>query len=358
MPVGDAELLDMFEHVFKLSKIDETQSVAVLKNMDSNPRLVWAAMTTCERLGARVFTLELPSKNYERQIGKDPSAYVGETSLAGHDAALTALMATDIVIDTMMQLHSPEQTRLLESGTRMLLVYEPPEILARIIPTEDDKRRVMAGIRKMEAAKTMRVTSPSGTDFTATLGQYPCIPEYGYSDTPGKWDHWASGFLFTWPDEGTATGKIVIDKGDIIFPFKSYATSPITLHVEKGYVTRIEGGFDAEHLSSYMASFNDPETYAISHIGWGLQPRAKWSAQLLYDRDQSVGMDGRSFYGNFLFSTGPNTEAGGNRNTPCHMDIPLRGCSVYLDGEAMVIDGDVVPEDQKVAPFTLPTAAE
>jgi 2,5-dihydroxypyridine 5,6-dioxygenase len=58
-------------------------------------------------------------------------------------------------------------------------------------------------------------------------------------------------------------------------------------------------------------------------------------------------MDARSFMGNFLWSSGPNTEAGGNRNTPCHMDIPLRNCSLSLDGEPMTIDGTVIPADQR-----------
>jgi 2,5-dihydroxypyridine 5,6-dioxygenase len=59
-------------------------------------------------------------------------------------------------------------------------------------------------------------------------------------------------------------------------------------------------------------------------------------------------MDGRAFYGNFLFSTGPNSEAGGPNNSRCHIDIPMRGCSVYLDGNPMVIDGDVVAVGQRV----------
>ena len=42
-----------------------------------------------------------------------------------------------------------------------------------------------------------------------------------------------------------------------------------------GFVQTIEGGVDAELLSDYMASFKDPEAYAMSHIGWGLQPRAQ-----------------------------------------------------------------------------------
>jgi 2,5-dihydroxypyridine 5,6-dioxygenase len=97
-----------------------------------------------------------------------------------------------------------------------------------------------------------------------------------------------------------------------------------------------------------MEFFRDPEVYAVSHVGWGLQPRAQWTALGMFDKEATLGQDGRAFYGNFLFSTGPNTEAGGNRNTPCHLDIPMRRCSVSLDGEPMTIDGDVIPGDQRV----------
>jgi 2,5-dihydroxypyridine 5,6-dioxygenase len=346
----------MFEHVLRLSRIDKTQSVAVLKSSNSNPKLVWAAMVAAERLEAKVYGIELPATNHAGQIGFDPTGYVGNTSLTGHEAAKKALGAADLIIDTMLLLHSPEQAELLANGSRMLLVVEPPEILARMLPTEDDKRRVMAAAKRLQGAKKFEARSEAGTDFSCALGQFPTITEYGFAEEPGRWDHWPSGFLFTWPNEGTARGKIVIDTGDILFPFKSYAQSPITIDVKDGYITKFSGGFDAEHLKSYMKSFGDPEVFAISHIGWGLQPRATWSALGLYDKFESVGMDGRSFYGNFLFSTGPNTEAGGSRNTPCHMDIPLRSCTVLLDGEAMVRDGDVIPEDQAVRSVRLAAA--
>jgi 2,5-dihydroxypyridine 5,6-dioxygenase len=41
---------------------------------------------------------------------------------------------------------------------------------------------------------------------------------------------------------------------------------------------------------------------------------------------------------------GPNTEAGGLRNTPCHMDIPMRNCTIELDGVAVVRAGKVVQD--------------
>ena len=56
--------------------------------------------------------------------------------------------------------------------------------------------------------------------------------------------------------------------------------------------------------------------------------------------------DGRAFYGNFLFSTGPNTDAGGRRDTHCHLDVPMRHCSVSVDGRPMTVNGDVVAEGQ------------
>ena len=121
--------------------------------------------------------------------------------------------------------------------------------------------------------------------------------------------------------------------------------SAIALTVERGYVTRIDGGVDADLLKDYMDSFADPEAYAISHIGWGLQRRAHWSVLGLYQREATIGMDARAFAGNFLFSLGPNTEAGGTRNTPCHIDIPLRRCTVALDGRDVVREGRVVADE-------------
>ena len=242
----------------------------------------------------------------------------------------------------MTLLFSPEQHEILSAGTRILLAVEPPEVLVRMVPTLADRVRVKAAAARITAAREMHVVSAAGTDLRCKLGQYPAISEYGFVDEPGRWDHWPSGFALTWPDEGGASGRIVIDRGDILLPQKTYAAERIVLTVDNGYAVKIEGGVDAELLEDYMASFRDPEAYAISHIGWGLQPRARWSTLGLYDREATIGMDARAYEGNFLFSLGPNNEAGGSRNTACHIDIPLRKCTVRLDGEDMVREGQVL----------------
>ena len=55
---------------------------------------------------------------------------------------------------------------------------------------------------------------------------------------------------------------------------------PITLTIERGMVADIAGdGLGAELLRSFMAGFDDPRAYAISHIGWGLDGNANEAKQ-------------------------------------------------------------------------------
>ncbi len=342
MAVNQSQLGQMFEQVLRLSNVDATQSVAILKSHYSDARTVQAATDAALRLGAKVYSVELPAFNHPTAMGNDMTAYCGDTALTGNIAAQRALEAADLIVDTMMLLHSPEQEQILKTGTRILLAVEPPEVLARMLPCEEDKSRVLAAAAVLEKARMMTVTSQAGSDFRAPLGQYPTVTEYGFADEPGRWDHWPGGFLFTWPNEDQAEGVLVLEVGDILLPFKSYARERITLEIEKGFVTQIHGGFEAEYLRDYMRYFNDPEVYGISHIGWGLQPRAQWTAMGLHDKNDGMCMDARAFYGNFLFSTGPNTEVGGKRKTPCHMDIALRRCDIKVDDLLVVAEGEVV----------------
>jgi 2,5-dihydroxypyridine 5,6-dioxygenase len=118
--------------------------------------------------------------------------------------------------------------------------------------------------------------------------------------------------------------------------------TPVTLVIEDDYVTRIEGeGTDAALLRAYYTAWNDREAYATSHVGWGMNPGARYEALAMYDRRDLNGTELRAFAGNFLYSTGANETAG--RFTACHFDFPMRGCTVTLDGETVVEAGKLVP---------------
>jgi 2,5-dihydroxypyridine 5,6-dioxygenase len=344
MSVSDYQMIKAWDEVLKLSKLQSGQTVAILCAPHTHPQTLRTAMIAAQAAGAIVTKIELPPINAEKATSRDLMNYLGETPLTNNPVALAALKSADLVLDLMLLLFSPEQMEILESGTKILLAVEPPEVLVRTVPTEADRKRVLGASKVLRQAKQMHVTSRAGTDVIFKIGEFPTICEYGFCEEPGRWDHWPSGFLFTFANEGGSDGRIAIDRGDILLPQKNYVSDKITLNVRGGFVRDIEGDIDAALMREFMEAYNDPEAYAIAHIGWGMQPRCYWHTLSLLDREASTGMDARAFEGNFLFSLGPNNEAGGPRKTACHLDIPLRNCTVKIDDTVVVLDGKVIDE--------------
>ena len=87
----------------------------------------------------------------------------------------------------------------------------------------------------------------------------------------------------------------------------------------------------------------------ISHLGWGLNPQARWDCIALYGDDPERSFAAtRAFPGNFLFSTGPNTQGGGTRTTRGHYDVPMHDCTILLDNDVIVDVGRVVDDGMVV----------
>ena len=163
-----------------------------------------------------------------------------------------------------------------------------------MLSSPDDRRRVEAGTKMLAKAKEMRITSPGGTDVVYRLGKYNVVEQYGFTDIPGRWDAWPGVFLYTAAHDDGVNGTVVIDKGDMLLPLMRYASEPIRLTIERGMVTEIAGeGPDAELMRSFMAGFDDPRAYAVSHIGWGLDARASWEFMGTSPVGPALGRPGR-----------------------------------------------------------------
>ena len=335
-------MVQLFRKELTLCGVKEGETVAILTELNTYTEYASAFMTAAQELGAYTYNVNVMPTN----MGMDEKfGNFGVNALTGNRPAIDALKKADLMIDMALLLFSKEQREIQEAGTRILLVVEPIDVLSRTFPTQELRERVEAGERRLKKAKHLRFTNKVGTDVTYNLGRYPVLTEYGYTDTPGRWDHWPGGFLATSGSDDGVNGKVVMAQGDIIYPFKSYVRDPIEFTIRNGFIVDTKGGLDARLVSDYMAGFSDPKAYAVSHIGWGLNHTAVWTSHAT--GVGGVGMDGRAFYGNVLFSTGPNTELGGTNDTACHMDLPMRDCTLYLDDELIVKDGAIVPTDMR-----------
>ncbi|AWO93262.1 2,5-dihydroxypyridine 5,6-dioxygenase [Bradyrhizobium diazoefficiens] len=331
-------LTEMCLQQLTLSGVHEGEKVIVLSQGVERLDYADAFLAAGQRLGARMYHLRLPAP-----LPTSGAWSVGETGLAGNPEAVEALKNADMVVDLIFLLFSKEQLAIQAAGARVLTAVEPAPLLARLMPTRELRDRVETAAAILRKAKTMRITSKLGTDVTYKIGVYPVVEEYAYTDTPGRWDHWPAAFVFTGGADDGVDGKIVLAPGDVLLPFNAYVREPVTYTIEKGFIQNIRGGLDAELIKSYMAQFDDPRGMGMSHVGWGLDHRAHWHG--LTQFPGGMGMELRSFLGNVMFSTGPNNELGGPNDTACHLDIPMRNCSLFLDDEPVVLDGRVVSPD-------------
>ena len=74
------------------------------------------------------------------------------------------------------------------------------------------------------------------------MGDYPVMTQYGYTDTPGRWDHLATGQVLSQAKDGMVNGKVVISPSDLVTVFRRYIELPVTLTIRDGYVVDIAGG--------------------------------------------------------------------------------------------------------------------
>jgi 2,5-dihydroxypyridine 5,6-dioxygenase len=163
---------------------------------------------------------------------------------------------------------------------------------------------------------------------------------WGWTDRPGTLAHWPGGIVVSFPKAGSVDGTLVLAPGDINLTFKRYIESPVRLTLEADYVTALEGsGPDAMMMRRYLDAWGDREAYAVSHVGFGLNERARYEALAMYDRRDTNGTELRAVAGNFLFSTGANEFAG--RHTAGHFDLPVMGTTIELDDEVVIREGVV-----------------
>jgi 2,5-dihydroxypyridine 5,6-dioxygenase len=340
--LNPARLASLFRRQFELCNVKQGETIALLSDLNSPPEYIQASFAAASELGADAYAI---------CVNSIPSwTKVGVETIGACKGTLDALAAADMLVCLHIPLFTKWMKAVRDANTRVLMIIDAPDDLEQLMAPPGLREAVVHAGARLEQTKTVRVTSEAGTDLTYDCGDYPAMIQYGFADAPGRFDHWGGGHVHTFPNEGSASGTVVIQPGDIVvLPYNRYVQDAIHLEIANGHITKISGGMDAKLMEHWLddnkSDPDDLDGHYLSHLGWGLNPQARWDALALYGNDPDrTYASARTFAGNFLFSTGPNSQGGGTRTTTGHYDVPMRGCTVMLDNDMIIDKGSLVDE--------------
>lgn len=342
------KLGSLFQKNLALCDVKPGETVGLLTNLNTPRDYVAAASHAATELGAFVFEIGFNAL-------PDPSR-VAVDGITGAEGVMHALKQCQLLVT----FHAPNFARwsmeLREAGVRIQTILEGPTELEMLLSPPGLKPAVLQAEELWGSAREITLLNKGGTELTWTRGEFRTKAQYGFADRPGRMDMWGAGHITNCPDEGSANGTVVIQPGDMwILPFARVIESEIRLEVRDGFIRKVDGSADAREFSHWLdrnrRSENDLDPYAISHLGFGLHPNAH--RDYIYHVNAQLNRltaAARVYAGNFLFSTGPNTEHGGTRATKGHIDIPMSDCTVLLDGKPILEDGKFTDERLVVEP--------
>jgi len=296
--------------------------------------------------------LVLTDTSYEREMAEALFA-------AAHSAGAVAQM---LVLPPWPYRKSPPKATEMAIKSVKALVYFPtihytPEVkdlfykkIARIVcclfATKDmlirafsadldklgeDAKKLADIIRRGE---TLKITSKQGSDLSVPIKG----KSVHYDDGTATEDH-GRGWYTQLPSvvsfcnpPWVAEGTLVVDGSNQIL---GLVKEPIELTIEKGRITDIQGGREAEDLAAFIKSFDDPNSYHCpAHVCVGLNPNFKMSGNLMEDENAR---------GVVCIGVGVNKYLpGGEVDAKMHTDVTLRKATLTVDGIKVLEGGELV----------------
>jgi leucyl aminopeptidase (aminopeptidase T) len=233
-----------------------------------------------------------------------------------------AALGADVWFDFAVayQLYSPAYHAAVANGCiYVCLTGMDVDMMVRTIgrvpyPPMEEMARVL--YRMSQAAETIRLTSPAGTDLRMTVDKKG--DPFWEEDKHGGYAQMLGGQSGPMAHRESFEGVLVYD-GAIWPPAEiGILGSPVRLTIEKGYATLIEGGAEAALYDRWLRSFESPAAMLMDHACYGFNPGVtRPSGRILEDE---------RVFGCMQFGIGA-TELG----SPIHSDGVVLAPSVWLD---------------------------
>ncbi len=246
-------------------------------------------------------------------------------------AIAAAMLQADVVLGATSRSFSHTQARKAASkkGVRMATLPGITEDIMQRTLNADYERiatvsTLFAGL--LSKGSHIHISTPAGTDLTLSIAGRDGHPDTGINHEASDFSNLPAGEAYIAPVEGTTEGVFVIDGA---MAGIGVLETPIKLTVEKGYVSKIEGGQEGQKLEATLNEYGK-EARNIAELGIGTNDQAILSGRVLEDE---------KVMGTVHIALGNNVGFGGTCQVPLHLDGILLNPTLTIDGQVVIKDG-------------------
>jgi len=304
--------------------VSAADNVLITTDTAADTVLIEALQTALMLQGARASVLTIPQLPMQGSLADPfiPPAVEGAAErsdvwmdltfpyIAGSHAQANAMRQRPIRYLLCSDLNSEAMTRLFGSCE---------------LQSVTDAMAKLYGFFAAAVGKTLRVTTPSGTDVEFVLAP-PELPEPAHISEPG---------LYMLPGASTLIPELESTRGTVVLEtvFHEYYTpleEPVVLHVD-GRIRSFEGGgHQAPLLDRVLRRAGGGDDYGyIIHFTHGFHPTARVTGNCFVE---DMRAEGSNAVGMGL----PFWQPGGGEN---HPDAVMTRQSIWLEGEQIVHEG-------------------
>ena len=192
---------------------------------------------------------------------------------------------------------------------------------------------------KVHRSNEVIVTDKNGTNLVG-YNQGRGVKHSGQRATKKGYPVMLGGQVSWCPVEETINGKLIFDSA--LFPPDTLGllNSNVELTLEKGVVTKIEGGKDAAIFEKWLNKFNDPNMFRLAHYSIGFNPGVtKPTGRIVEDErifgciEMGIGSQGASLMG-ACWDAASHTDGIVSKPTILLDGYKLEENGIYVDPEA------------------------
>ena len=273
--------------------------------------------------GAEVTICVIPVRG---QDGQEPPEPVAQ-AMAG-----AAVVFSPVSISIT---HTRAMRTALEAGARAILMTAyTDEILTSAALLKTDFHAQAEVCRRIGAAFTagrqVHLTSPRGTDLRFSIEGRTANVLTNVPD-PGQLAPVPDTEVNVVPVTGSAEGTLIAD-ASVPYLGIGVLDEPVICYVEEGYITRMEGGPQADKLREHLESFADRHCFNVAELGVGLNPNARLTGEMLEDE---------GVLGTIHIGIGTSHTLGGEIMAPTHYDLLMWEPTIEVDGKVIQRDKDI-----------------